>query len=748
MIRIFLPVLFVLTTTVVAGEVHVTEEQRQAIIEHAVWLRGGGRGSVASSLADAHKHLEDRPICGTPIAADYSILRHSAPAGQGVDSLGPRPSYLPDSYASPGGRFRIHYTTTDSDAVFQPTVITNPAGVPNYVYNMALIADSVYDRMITDMGYPVPPADDGYPEGGDDRYDIYLINLSPSFLGATYPDSIDYEGDSTQATSFIVLDNDYSSIARYRDNPLPIVRVTLAHEYFHAVQFGMDWREADFVPFGNQLLFARAWMEMSAVWMEEIMYDNINDYYGYLPEFFNQPGKSIEQFNSLTDLHPYASAVWPIFLTEYFNNPDMIREIWLRCGELGYGNDFLEASQQVIDSISGGTEDWASVFREFALWNYFTGTRSSFGPNNVGYVERAQYPEIPDSQIGTHGFDSLTYLLPYPAVRNFSDDDYLAEHNATSYIRFEQTRRFTDRYWLYGDGCGSLTDDCIGFVVWDTCGDTLVPGLPALEPCYLQAVADTCGDSLFAAACIDSGFTTDSTLSWDRRDSSWNIFLAYRGNGNNRPWGMNIAYRYDDIPDSFTVDRIMLPVFTNANAASLSSDNPERFRSILMTLSQASDFRLYSPGVLAEYGYRVRESASPLDPSRLNVPGAVLYPYPNPAVLAEMTDPMLTFLFQMPTDENGSPILVRDSIGPNNIVIRNPQLVVDIFTIAGEYVTTIEQVPELIDELGEYRIRWDMKNQSGREVSSGAYIAYARMFESFRRNELLAEAKVKVAIIR
>ena len=126
----------------------------------------------------------------------------------------------------------------------------------------------------------------------------------------------------------------------------------------------------------------------------------------------------------------------------------------------------------------------------------------------------------------------------------------------------------------------------------------------------------------------------------------------------------------------------------------------------------------------------------------------MLYPYPNPAVLSEMTEPMVTFLFQMPTDASGSPILVRDSLGPNDVTIRNPELVIDIFTIAGERVATVAGVPELVDELGEYRIQWDMKNQSGREVASGAYIAYARMFDTFRRGELVAEAKVKVAIIR
>ena len=422
MVRFVVLSLLLISSTMFAEDLRISEERRQNIETVANWLQGK-RTAPPSSLSDPelealmHGHVE-RPVCGTPIAADFMTLRHSNSASMDAKTLGPRPTYLPETFDSPAGHFKIHYSIADSNVVYQPNVITNSFGVPDYVYWTAIIADSVYDQIINVMGYPAPLTDDGYPEGGDARYDIFLRNLPSSVLGQTWPDSIDYDGDSTQATSFIEIDNDYSFLSRYRNRPLDIVRVTLAHEYFHAVQFGMDWREADFIPVGQNVLFARPWMEMSAVWMEEILYDHINDYYGYLPSFFDSTKRSIEKFSGFADLHPYASVVWPLFLTEYFDNNDMIRVIWEKCGELGYGNDFLAATQSVIDSLSGGngvdtagTENWATAFREFSLWNYFTGERAPHAPNGIGYQEKQFYPAIPDKSMAHHGYDSTVYSI-------------------------------------------------------------------------------------------------------------------------------------------------------------------------------------------------------------------------------------------------------------------------------------------------------------------------------------------------
>ncbi|HEX2897563.1 MAG TPA: MXAN_6640 family putative metalloprotease, partial [candidate division Zixibacteria bacterium] len=372
--------------------------------------------------------------CATPIVASYVtnfnrldkdlVERHSL-------DLQTRPSGLNESYDSPANLFKVHFSRTGTNAVYQPTVTTG--GIPNYVINVARIFDSVYAHIIDTLGFPKPPSDGGYPSGVDSLYDVYLRNLGGNFFGLTYPDSLFFSGGfSLDATSFVVIDNDYqeSSFGQYNSQPLNAVRVTAAHEFFHAVHFAIDISEAE--DYTDSVLQRRYWYEMSAVWMEEEIYDDINDYYTVLPFFFNRPRSSIQQFASFFDFHPYASAVFPIFLTEKFGR-DIIKPIWIRCGTLGLGPHFLEAAQLVIDSASGGTENWRSVFGEFTLWNYFTGTRANLTPPGVtGYSERAFYPPIPDTAF------SQVYQYPVNVPTNANPKNPTA--NSAAYLRLNNIR--------------------------------------------------------------------------------------------------------------------------------------------------------------------------------------------------------------------------------------------------------------------------------------------------------------------
>jgi hypothetical protein len=140
-----------------------------------------------------------------------------------------------------------------------------------------------------------------------------------------------------------------------------------------------------------------------------------------------------------------------------------------------------------------------------------------------------------------------------------------------------------------------------------------------------------------------------------------------------------------------------------------------------------------------DIGYLLDPSGA--DSSRANQESAVLSPYPNPAVVSEMGGRDLTFRFQVATDENGLPIYGEAYSG------LPPYLVVDIYTVAGERVRTIAD-PMPSSDYNMYEIGWDMKNDNGEEVASGAYIAYARLYVSESDRTLLAEEHTKVAIIR
>jgi len=371
--------------------------------------------------------------CGTPIVASY-VMNFSKFDKDLIDknslSLATRPTVTDETYDSPGGHFKIHFTRIGNHAVYQPTVTTG--GIPNYVIGAGRIFDSVYVHEVDTLGYPKPRSDGGYPSGGDSLYDIYLMNLGGNYYGLTYPDSLSFSGPgSLDATSFIELDNDYqeSGFTTYHSRPLDAVRVTAAHEFFHAIHFTIDMTEME--DFNNPILQKRYWFEISAVWMEEEVYDNINDYYLFIPYFFNRPRESIQQFSSYFDFHPYGSCVFAIFLSEKFGR-DIIKSIWLKCGTMGVGPNMLEAAQIAIDSASGGTENFRSVFGEFTLWNFFTGARASSAPPGVGYSEKDAYPEIPDT--------AFSSLYDYPALLLGNANPKNPTPNSAAYFKLNNTR--------------------------------------------------------------------------------------------------------------------------------------------------------------------------------------------------------------------------------------------------------------------------------------------------------------------
>jgi hypothetical protein len=149
--------------------------------------------------------------------------------------------------------------------------------------------------------------------------------------------------------------------------------VTAAHEFFHAIHFAYDVGEERF------------FMELSSTWMEDVVYDAINDYYNYLAPpgyatIFSSPGSSLTTRNGI---HEYSSCVWAHYLAKRFGQ-DIMRDIWERCIQKAA----LDAMQDAL--ISRG-EDLASAHHEFARWNYFTDLRAD---TVLYYPEGDHYPQV------------------------------------------------------------------------------------------------------------------------------------------------------------------------------------------------------------------------------------------------------------------------------------------------------------------------------------------------------------------
>ncbi|MBM3263131.1 MAG: hypothetical protein FJY97_06845 [candidate division Zixibacteria bacterium] len=292
-------------------------------------------------------------------------------------------SYVPTPvfYDTPEGHFRIWYVTTTDDRPgarrSEPSDADND-GLPDWVERCAEYFETAYRIEIDSLGFRPPPEDFQYhatyvSQGGDDggnaRYDVYIQDIGTGIAGFAVPENV---VSGRKVPSYIVVDNDYFGVKNTLSEALDLLSATAAHEFFHAIQFGYDFKEDTF------------WLEQSAVWSEDQVFDPVNDYVTYLTGFsgfLTQPWVSLQTANGQ---HEFSGVLWPMFLSERFGR-QIVRAIWDRCETL----QALDAMEQALQQTASRT--LKSAFQEFTLWNVFTGVRADPG---WYYEESALWPGV------------------------------------------------------------------------------------------------------------------------------------------------------------------------------------------------------------------------------------------------------------------------------------------------------------------------------------------------------------------
>ena len=108
--------------------------------------------------------------------------------------------------------------------------------------------------------------------------------------------------------------NNYNGAAFQNITELENIKITAAHEFFHAIQFSYNCYE-------------RFWlMEATAVWSEDEIYNEINDHYRYMPSWFQNSAKPIDDESS----HMYGSFIFFQYIDEHLGGYETIKNIWER----------------------------------------------------------------------------------------------------------------------------------------------------------------------------------------------------------------------------------------------------------------------------------------------------------------------------------------------------------------------------------------------------------------------------------
>ena len=239
----------------------------------------------------------------------------------------------------------VHYVTASSDA---PPLDSSDGTTPDWVRRNLVVAELSLAKMSV-LGYPAPPTDGS--RGGGDHFDVYLADISRAGLYGFCAPEAPVSGAPGHASSYCVFDNDVRGFPMPPDASL---RVTAAHELFHAVQFGMDVEED------------RWFLESTATWMEEQIADDVNDNRQFL-----SAGQLAERRTSLDagspGLSSYGNWIFFQFLSQR-HGVDAVRQIWaLADAGPGRRNDYsVEAVSRFVASRGPGMR---TVYPAFALAN-------------------------------------------------------------------------------------------------------------------------------------------------------------------------------------------------------------------------------------------------------------------------------------------------------------------------------------------------------------------------------------------
>ncbi|HEX9974172.1 MAG TPA: MXAN_6640 family putative metalloprotease [bacterium] len=274
---------------------------------------------------------------------------------------------LPDSFTSSTRRFIIHYTTAGKDSV--ATEDLNGNAIPDRVEKIALAFERSYEVEIELMSYNLPPSF----EGGAKPYEVYIIDLSINYAITVAETNDSTAWEQKNVSSYILFDNDFSGPGFHIQGD-DAIKVTAAHEFFHAIQLGYVFRKTDGFFF-----------ELSAVWMEDHVFDEVDNYLYYMDYFFADPDVPLNAVSyTIPNIfkHIYGACIFAFFIEENFGS-DAIREIWQR---MPY-ESALEAANNIFKKYHS---DFETEFVKFCLWNFFTGSSSSPG---FSYLHSSTYPK-------------------------------------------------------------------------------------------------------------------------------------------------------------------------------------------------------------------------------------------------------------------------------------------------------------------------------------------------------------------
>lgn len=303
-----------------------------------------------------------------------------------------------DGYGSPytgpsqshcTGDFCVHWATAANDPNLPDPTDIDANGRPDFVDTAITTMLETWQTEIDEVGFKAPKSDaSSSNKGPDGTLDLYLADIGDDgVFGYCTTDDPNSQGGNYQffdMSSYCVVDEDMHPDEFPNGTPVGNLQVTIAHEFFHAVQFAYDAMEDTWM------------MEGTAAWMEDVVYDDVNDNYNYLHQSpLLQPHLNLDYWHpedENANLAQYGTWIFWRFMGEYLSgtgshDPSVVLDVWNYADDSSLPGAQMQYSVQAVESVANDHGmSFGELFGTFGLLNLFSEFVYEEGPEFTEFL--------------------------------------------------------------------------------------------------------------------------------------------------------------------------------------------------------------------------------------------------------------------------------------------------------------------------------------------------------------------------
>ncbi len=308
---------------------------------------------------------------------------------------------IPDSasvFTTPGNHFEIYYLPSHVashlngdnygfDRSSWRIKRSLPNGIPDYIDEIGWALDSCWELEVNKFNFiaPIPYRDNKFQS---EKYKVVACSTSDAFA-YTYPFPVsDTKIYPKGWSSIIDISTNWTKLG-YDANPLDAIRVTCAHEFFHAIQFSMTWNVLENF---NLTLddYPLAWLEGTATSIEEIAFPDVNDYIRYSSHYFSAPHQPFLHDNNVTNgLFYYANSLLMLYISKMLSPSSIEFPRAILFNNYEKQHPFYSNIRTVSRNFS---KQWTDILHNFHVASFYSGK----------YADTSRF--LNDAQI----FDTIT----------------------------------------------------------------------------------------------------------------------------------------------------------------------------------------------------------------------------------------------------------------------------------------------------------------------------------------------------